>query len=54
MATFAPRWQSWAPRLNRLIHLVAVHVLELDFVLGTRNLREFSRIEGLRLENWID
>ena len=33
--------------------LIAGHVLALDVVLVTSNLREFKRVQGLRLENWV-
>jgi tRNA(fMet)-specific endonuclease VapC len=33
--------------------LIAAHALALDATLVTDNTREFSRIEGLRLENWL-
>lgn len=33
---------------------IACHALMLDAVLVTNNLREFERIEGLRLENWVE
>ncbi len=33
--------------------LVAAHALALDATLVTDNEREFSRVEGLRLENWL-
>lgn len=33
--------------------LIAAHALALDSVLVTDNTREFSRIEGLRCENWL-
>jgi tRNA(fMet)-specific endonuclease VapC len=32
---------------------IAAHVRALDKVLVTNNLREFERVEGLRLENWV-
>ncbi len=31
---------------------IAAHALSGDFVLATNNEREFSRIEGLKVENW--
>ena len=34
--------------------LIAAHALSLGLVLVTDNVREFSRIEGLDLENWRD
>jgi tRNA(fMet)-specific endonuclease VapC len=33
--------------------LIAAHALAGRFVLVTNNLREFSRVEGLKLENWV-
>ena len=33
--------------------LIAAHALALDLTLVTSNLREFSRISGLRVEGWI-
>lgn len=33
---------------------IAAHALSLDLTLVTANLREFSRVPGLRLENWLD
>ena len=32
---------------------IAAHARALDKVLVTNNLREFERVEGLRLENWV-
>lgn len=33
--------------------LIGSHAMALDITLVTHNTREFSRIEGLRLEDWI-
>ena len=33
---------------------IAIHALADDCTLLTNNLREFKRIEGLRLENWAE
>jgi len=33
--------------------LIGSHALALDITLVTHNTREFSRIEGLRLEDWV-
>lgn len=33
---------------------IAAHALALDLTLVTANIREFSRVPGLRVENWLD
>jgi tRNA(fMet)-specific endonuclease VapC len=33
--------------------LIAAHALSLDRVLVTDNVREFSRVKSLRVENWL-
>jgi tRNA(fMet)-specific endonuclease VapC len=33
--------------------LIAAHAYALEAVLVTANLREFSRVRGLKVENWI-
>jgi tRNA(fMet)-specific endonuclease VapC len=33
--------------------LIAAHALAIDAVLVTHNMREFARVEGLRLEDWL-
>lgn len=33
---------------------IAGHARSNSFILVTNNIREFERVEGLRLENWID
>jgi tRNA(fMet)-specific endonuclease VapC len=34
--------------------LIAAHALSLDAVLVSNNQRHFSRIKGLKLENWVE
>ena len=34
--------------------LIAAHALALDAILVTDNIREFSRIPNLKLENWLN
>lgn len=33
--------------------LIAAHALAIDAVLVTHNTREFARVEGLRLDDWL-
>jgi tRNA(fMet)-specific endonuclease VapC len=33
--------------------MIAAHCLSLDGVLVTNNVREFERVPGLKLENWV-
>jgi tRNA(fMet)-specific endonuclease VapC len=33
--------------------LIAAHAMALDAVLVTDNMQEFSRVRGLKLENWL-
>ena len=34
--------------------LIAAHAISLGFTLVTNNVREFSRIESLSVENWVE
>jgi tRNA(fMet)-specific endonuclease VapC len=34
--------------------LIAAHALSLRLILVTNNVREFARVRGLRLENWVE
>ena len=33
--------------------LIAAHALALDAILVTDNVREFKRVKGLKVENWL-
>ena len=33
--------------------LIAAQAISLDVTLATNNLREFRRVPGLRVENWL-
>ena len=33
--------------------LIAAHAKALDLTLVTNNTREFNRVEGLKIENWV-
>lgn len=39
--------------IGALDTMIAAHALSIDAVLVTNNTKEFSRVHGLRLENWI-
>lgn len=39
--------------IGALDQLIAAHALALDAVLVTNNEREFNRVPGLRLANWV-
>ncbi|MBF7686527.1 type II toxin-antitoxin system VapC family toxin [Acinetobacter sp. B10A] len=45
--------QSTGKTIGSLDMLIAAHALALDMVLVTNNLKEFERIKGLKLENWV-
>ena len=45
--------QSKGQTIGSLDMLIAAHALALDVVLVTNNTKEFERIEGLKLENWV-
>nr|WP_026220960.1 type II toxin-antitoxin system VapC family toxin [Thiofilum flexile] len=45
--------QSKGHGIGSLDMLIAAHALALDAVLVSNNLKEFERIEGLKLENWV-
>ena len=40
--------------IGSLDTLIAGHALEHELTLVTGNIREFSHVEGLTLENWSD
>ncbi len=40
--------------IGSLDTLIAAHALSLRLTLVTNNLREFERVPGLKLENWVD
>ncbi|WP_298606883.1 type II toxin-antitoxin system VapC family toxin [uncultured Thiothrix sp.] len=45
--------QASGKTIGSLDMLIAAHALALDAVLVTNNLKEFERVAGLRLENWV-
>jgi|SRR5271156_2737408 len=34
--------------------LIAAHTVAADSILVTNNIREFARVKGLRIENWLE
>lgn len=46
--------ESEGKTIGPLDMLIAAHALDLDLTIISNNLREFSRIPGLKCENWID
>lgn len=45
--------QATGKTIGSLDMLIAAHALALDTVLVTNNIKEFERIDGLKLENWV-
>jgi tRNA(fMet)-specific endonuclease VapC len=45
--------ESKGMSIGPLDNLIAAHALSLDITLVTHNMKEFKRIKGLSLENWI-
>ena len=40
--------------IGPLDFLIAAHAISLNAILVTNNVKEFSRIEKLKIENWVD
>ena len=40
--------------IGSLNTLIAAHAISLEVTLVTNNAKEFSRVENLRLDNWVD
>lgn len=47
------RLKKAGTKIGELDLLIGCHALAMDAVLVTNNTREFARIEGLKLENWV-
>jgi len=39
--------------IGALDTFIASHAMSLDLILVSNNLKEFSRVEGLKFENWV-
>ena len=48
------RTRPWPYRKLICRALLRVHALALDLILVTANVKEFSRVPDLRIENWLD
>lgn len=44
--------ESQGKRIGPYDLMIAAHALSLGFTLVTNNIREFKRVEGLKLESW--
>ena len=40
-------------RIGAMDHLIAAQAVTFDLVMVTNNVREFRRVPGLRVENWL-
>ncbi len=47
-----PELERKGQKIGDLDTLIAAHAVALDAVLVTRNTREFSRVENLRIDDW--
>lgn len=52
-ATVRNQLQQQGQVIGALDMMIAAHALAMDATLVTNNTREFERINGLKLENWI-
>lgn len=52
--TLRHRLDAQGTPIGAMDMLIAAHALALNITLVTNNLREFSRVPGLKLENWVD
>ncbi len=51
--TLRAQLQSAGQPIGPLDTLIAAHAVSLGAILVSNNLREFGRVSGLRVENWI-
>ncbi len=45
--------ESKGTPIGPLDTLIAAHAISLDYILVTNNEREFNRVSGLQVENWV-
>jgi len=48
------RLKKAGTKIGEIDLLIGCQALALDAIMVTNNTREFERIEGLKLENWVD
>ena len=53
-ATTHTQLQKKGQMIGNMDLLIAAHAKSLDSTLVTNNTREFARVEGLKLENWVE
>ena len=39
--------------IGAMDYLIAAHAISLDLILVSNNLKEFSKIDKIRFENWV-
>ena len=47
------RLEKQGTPIGSLDTLIAAHALSMDLTLVTNNIREFERVPGLKVENWV-
>ena len=53
-ATVRTNLERLGSPIGPLDTLIAAHAVSLELPLATANIREFSRVPNLRVENWLD
>jgi tRNA(fMet)-specific endonuclease VapC len=51
--TIRPQLEKSGKPIGPLDQLIAAHALSNDLVLVTNNEKEFKRVKGLKVENWV-
>jgi tRNA(fMet)-specific endonuclease VapC len=52
MARYEPLWNAGGTPIGAMDMLIAAHALSLRLTFVTNNTREFTRVQGLSVENW--
>jgi len=53
METYEAIWKKKGKLIGNNDLWIAAHALTLDVTLVTNNMKEFSRVPDIKLENWI-